>query len=235
MLFRHSHFVTPVSFTGWCQFRAFLILVFGSHVGADEVTKHLKSILKRRKLLTLKEGESILPSLHGPCHRLRVVFGLWPLEWLQNRSPDAWKVLESTLLSVALHCYWPSLEASSIDGITVWCKMPASGPVLCCGCFLFVFAMTAVFRCLVSLIDKLNFQQLWIVSLYLLFLFVTFIMFDRKKQNSILFSLSRCCLHLNSSANKRGFISSSIQTTVGSAVIQCLMYGGTEIPLNLVR
>lgn len=53
---------------------------------------------KERNLLTLKEGECISPFLHyiGPRHRLRVMFGIWPVEWLQHASPDDWKVLEST-------------------------------------------------------------------------------------------------------------------------------------------
>lgn len=62
-----------------------------------------------------------------------------------------WK---APILSAALHSCWPSLEVSRIDGITVWYKMPAPGPVLCCARFPVVLPMMAVLRCLPSITGR---------------------------------------------------------------------------------
>lgn len=162
---------------------------------------------KERNLLTLKEGECISPFLHyiGPHHRLRVMFGIWPVEWLQHTSPDDWKVLESTpsfCCSALFLAQFRSIQyrwdycvmqnASSCSYALLW-TFP------CCLC-------NDRQQCLPSITgwQTYHFQQLGVVSLYLLFPFVTFILFDR---NKIVFFFSLTSLW-NCLTSRRGFICS---------------------------
>lgn len=76
----------------------YLKVTEGQRGEADELTKHLKSSLRKTKLLTLKEGEYISPLLHfiWSWSQIRVMFSICPVEWLQDTSPDDWKMLENT-------------------------------------------------------------------------------------------------------------------------------------------
>lgn len=169
----------------------------------------------------------ILATDYGSC----LAFGHWSGCKIHHQmTGSCWK---TPLLSAALHSCWPSLEISSIDGTTLCSKMPAPGPLLCVVIsLLYLQCQQCSGASLVSLVDKHNFKQLWIVNLYLLFPFVTFIMFDRNKI-VFFFSLSSCCLQFETLWQIEGILSTQIQTVVGSAVIECLMFDGAEIPLNL--